>query len=31
VSGLATLRSTKCPGLIFFSQTFLSRHFIVSA
>jgi hypothetical protein len=24
-------RSTKCPGLIFFNRTFLSRHFIVSA
>jgi hypothetical protein len=31
VSGLATLRSTRCPGLIFFNRTFLSHHFIVSA
>jgi hypothetical protein len=31
VSGLATLRSTKCPGLIFFNLTFLSRHLTVSA
>ena len=31
MSGLATLRSTKCPGLIFFNRTFLSRHFIVLA
>jgi hypothetical protein len=31
VSGLAILRSTKCPGLIFFNLTFLSRHLIVSA
>jgi hypothetical protein len=30
VSGLATLRSTKCPGLIFFSLTFLSRHLTIS-
>jgi hypothetical protein len=26
-----TLRSTKCLGLIFFSLTFLSHHFVVSA
>ena len=31
VSGLATLRSTKCPGSIFFNRTFLSRHLTVSA
>jgi hypothetical protein len=31
VSGLATLRSTKCPGLIFFNLPFLSHHLIVSA
>ena len=31
MSGLAILRSTKCPGLIFFNLTFLSRHLIVLA
>jgi hypothetical protein len=31
VSGLAILRSTKWPGLIFFNRTFLSCHFIVLA
>jgi hypothetical protein len=29
VSGLAILQSTKCPGLIFFSLTFMSRHLTV--
>jgi hypothetical protein len=31
VSGLATLRSTKCPGLMFFSLTFRSCHLMVSS
>jgi hypothetical protein len=31
VLGLATLRSARCPGIMFFNFTFLSHHFFVLA